>query len=878
MSDLHFLPYLRRGLSRHLSLPDPGSGTLAAAEIPMGLTVAGQDVSDSVHLLGPHHVASIAADEIVRRYPTPGARDVEWNFFPLIELKPPDLPWRYTPAGPGNHGRLRPWLTLVVVDESVRGVEYTAGGTLGQLSVTPEASDQLPPINETWGWAHVQSSRPAEEVAAAVEESPETLTSRIVCPRRMEPGRTYRAALVRAFRGGTEESAEPAWGPSVPGTVFLDVFDTWTFTTAPEGGDFESLCELLEPAVDTGELGIRTVDVTRPGIDVGWPHEPTTIELIGALADPAVITDDAPPGNRAFADAVEPILNDGLARSRDELERGDYDALRDDPVVGLPFYGRWPAHATKVPDAGWARGMNVRTDRRIAGGLGARTVRRNQEALMAAAWDQLGSVREASDELNRGRLSAEIGRSWHARASTVERGDRLGLTAPLLTFVRVDGEPARKVAQRSLAPNAIVDRIWLRRTPRARGASASKAYLNGTEPSAGEAELAAFDYRSVAPPTGLYPIEAELVADEAPGSQLSADAIDHIDRTGIAIQVGGGSLSDFIHLDRRTPFVRQPIPRRLLESVEAVSVAADVAAAVAELNPLASTRASLTARIPALATLLPERELPAEFHLTPQFVDALFWDLAAVDDDVIVPGLGEFPNNRVRLLAVNAGFVGAFLIAANHEMARELLWREYPAELSGTFFQRFFDYADPKAVDIVPIDGWHPRSSIAANLPTAASSTVILIRGDLIRRYPDVNVFMVPQNPDGDPDEAGSIQPSFEGRLEADVLVVGFPIAPEVALGESGKAEYFLALEERVTAPRFGLDVERKGVLNTWDELAWTDFAAADLHVSTGNIPGSGASPTFDDIEWGRNAAHQAAAVHQRPYRRLYPATRLVRP
>ena len=50
----------------------------------------------------------------------------------------------------------------------------------------------------------------------------------------------------------------------------------------------------------------------------------------------------------------------------------------------------------------------------MAAGLGARTVRHNQEELMAAAWNQLGAVREVSDELNRGRLSAEIGRTWQA--------------------------------------------------------------------------------------------------------------------------------------------------------------------------------------------------------------------------------------------------------------------------------------------------------------------------------------------------------------------------------------------------------------------------------------------------------------------------------
>ena len=55
-----------------------------------------------------------------------------------------------------------------------------------------------------------------------------------------------------------------------------------------------------------------------------------------------------------------------------------------------------------------------------------------------------------------------------------------------------------------------------------------------------------------------------------------------------------------------------------------------------------------------------------------------------------------------------------------------------------------------------------------------------------------------------------------------------------------------------------------------------TDFPADATHVSTGPIPGGIGSPELDGVKWGRNAAHLAAAVHQSPFRRLFPATRLV--
>ena len=874
MTDLTLLPYLRRGLARHLETADTGTGGLDAGVVSMSVTLAGDPVDAGVSLLAPHRVESIVAGEILRRYPAPGAVDVESNYFPLIEFAGPDVPWRYTPAKHRTQGRLRPWVMLVVVEADAEGIVYTGTtGATGVLHVEPDQQHQLPPPDQTWGWAHVQSPRPLEEVADAVEDEPSTLRSRIICPRLMKPGIRYRAALVNAFAAGLAERSEPAWVASGEEAVDLVVYDTWTFTTSAEAGDFESLCELLLPADEVGELGVRAVDVTEPGLDVAWPSSPMTVDLVGALADPGLISDAPPAGNAEFTAVVEPILDDVLGRADDPITKS-YDALRDDPVVGIPFYGSWPSKATSVPDTGWARGLNIRTTRRMAAGLGARTVRHNQEELMAAAWDQLGAIREVSDELNRGRLSAEVGRTWQARLAQVESGDRVNLAAPLLSFIQIDGVSARQKVAESLAPVATLDRVWVRRTPRARGKSASSAFLAATRAGATEAQLRAVAYQSVKAAEGMSPVEIELTLEDQGLKVLSPKTVAHVKKTGLAMRVGGAPLNGYIRgqvvLTTKTPFdIRVVI-------VSEPASADDVADAVADHDPLLAMRASLVARIPALEDLISAGELPAQVQLAPEFTDALFWDLSELDADVIVPGLGEFPLNRVRLLGVNAGFVGAYLVGVNHQMSSEFLWREYPADLTATFFARFFEYEDPETVDIEPIAGWLPGSTISSNLPNAESSTVILIRGDLVRRYPEVNVFIAPMASATRADYTKSVQPTFEGRLGTDVLFVGFPLDTDVVLGQTGGPEYFVILEERVTAPRFGLDLERTGEeLTTWAELAVTDFPAAADHVKTGPIPGLG-SPEIDDVKWGRNSAHFGAAVHQAPFRRLFPASRLL--
>jgi len=394
--------------------------------------------------------------------------------------------------------------------------------------------------------------------------------------------------------------------------------------------------------------------------------------------------------------------------------------------------------------------------------------------------------------------------------------------------------------------------------------------VRGTRSGATSAQLGAFAYQAVASPEGAKPVDTQLTVPDQGRRAFSAKASLHARRSGLAQRLGGARLAGYLGGAVKptlvTPFERAPVVTAAPASAD------DVAGAVAELDPLLAKRSSLLARIPALEELIPEGELPAELALAPEFTDALYWDLAALDPDVIVPGVGAFPLNRVRLLGVNGGFVGAYLVGANHELAREFLWREYPADLTATFFARFFDYANQDTNDIDPIDGWLPGSTISGNVASAAATTAILIRGELVRRYPELNVFLAPMASATKADYTNAEQPSFEGRLGRDVLVVGFALAPDVV-----RAGYFVVLEERVTAPRFGLDVGRDdGDLTTWAELAVTDFPAAATHVRTGPIPGGIGSPELDGVKWGRNAAHFAAAVHQQPFRRLFPATRLV--
>ena len=99
---------------------------------------------------------------------------------------------------------------------------------------------------------------------------------------------------------------------------------------------------------------------------------------------------------------------------------------------------------------------------------------------------------------------------------------------------------------------------------------------------------------------------------------------------------------------------------------------------------------------------LPESAQPAAaatgevglLKVAPDFPEPMFDALATQSLDLIMPGLDKFPLNRCGLFESNQAFIEAYMVGLNHEMAREMLWREFPADLRQTFFRQFWDKSD----------------------------------------------------------------------------------------------------------------------------------------------------------------------------------------
>ena len=106
---------------------------------------------------------------------------------------------------------------------------------------------------------------------------------------------------------------------------------------------------------------------------------------------------------------------------------------------------------------------------------------------------------------------------------------------------------------------------------------------------------------------------------------------------------------------------------------------------------------------------------------------------------------------------------------------------------------------------------------------------MLLVRGELIRRYPNVIVYAAEAVPDAKDAAPGPTehQPVFFGRVEPDIALFGFDVDPAVARGDPG---WFFVLQEHPSEPRFGLAAPGTAFgaqPANWQALGWDHLAAS---------------------------------------------------
>jgi len=182
---------------------------------------------------------------------------------------------------------------------------------------------------------------------------------------------------------------------------------------------------------------------------------------------------------RAYYFKIIVILNDNS-----EIETPQCAFEIPLPTVAPPIYGQWHYGRAKSatntvidPDdqEAWIDHLNLDPRHRVASGLGSQVIRKQQDPLMASAWDQLGAIESANDLLRRNQFARDSGNYLYKRFQSLHTEDYLRITNPVQKRVMIDNPQtgsrttvAEYFKKQSRIPEAAFDPA-MRRIMRPRG-------------------------------------------------------------------------------------------------------------------------------------------------------------------------------------------------------------------------------------------------------------------------------------------------------------------------------------------------------------------------------------------------------------------------
>jgi hypothetical protein len=883
-SSYTFLSWVRQGAVSAIKTVDRLDPPLdSRVQMDVAVRLNGSNTDDAAvkaRLYGPGDVTGFVARQVlIPTTPQHLTANFEPNFFPSVEFDRSDFPWLFTPAKANSIEQLRPWICLVVVEqrdnlnETDKPCPYV---------LTANAKTELPDLKESWAWAHAQvlgnlaSPGDAAELTDTLTKKPECNLSRLLCPRKLQPNKSYYACVVPTFdvgrkaglgevlkdgEGEPDGLLKPAWDDTT-GEIELPVYFHWKFATGA-AGDFEALVWLLERRhLSSDQVGTRDLRVINPDPEgdpqadlprASWP-EIGVVPLEGALR--------AHPGSETSKDTVKELLDSQAYKDFQERLR----LLLNKPAelqaavvlppgipIAPPIYGRWHAAQRMIPDgardAVWLRDLNLNPSLRAIAGIGTQIVQDQQEHLMASAWEQVGEIEKANKALRQAQMARSAGiMIYQQHLSQMAAKTLLHITGAVHARVRRDTQTLYSEVHASVVPLAAVSAPF-RRVTRSRGPLArrmgatSGAWTSQLVEKLNNGTIKAVPSRIA--PRGMVTMDevfkkvfdppdrqerfctvtpAILARAPLPASKPAAfqELWRAFQRAAIAHQ------REMAPCDPPRPSSK---PHLDLEGIKATLLKT--------LNPDVTVSARISARLEKPPAWKPEDPLEP-IMVAPEFPTPMYKPLADLSQDLLLPGLEHVPPNTIALLETNPRFVEAVMIGLNHEMSRELLWREFPTDQRGTYFRQFWDLrgqvaqpADPEMLkDLKPIPEWSSNSPLGNNLTGDAtkSQTVLLIRGDLLRRYPDAIIYAAKaewskaggQNMEPRSPSTEEKYPIFRGTLSPDITFLGFDFDPITAKGDQDPAKatpgWFFVLQQPPTEPRFGLDAS----LATSDPNTWT--------------------------------------------------------
>jgi hypothetical protein len=892
-------------------------------------------------------------------------------------------------------------------------------------------------------------------VQSILNTNPDLAYSRLLCPRLLDVNTGYDAFVIPAFESGRLAGLghDPTKTPSALASAWASYanqqepqnfpyYYRWHFTTG-DRGDFRYLVSLLKPQPVDPTVGTREFDVQDPGSNLPGIDKSELkgiLRLGGALEVPdADLTDKQKAERDMYENWDQPYPDDfqvslakfinlpddyatttpaaanaasGITPSDAGISQPIVPEITDDPdpLITSPLYGRWHAltervlfnrNGTTAPNStNWVHRLNLDPRFRVPANFGTEVIEANAEEYMNYAWQQIGDVLQANQNIRRLHFAIAASSRMYTRHLIPAASDSarvLSLTAPAAGRILFSGVTVANLRGSRLAPTLIppvLTSTVLRRVLRPGGRLMRSLPFTATATPRNLIERINADQVKSAPdktvPAGVVTVDQTVSAVLPKGAPTTVldwlkkfpwlpwavlvvaivlaiilfIVLGPVAGTIAALAVVGGGIyvfrllrgwatavqaSDAISQAGQTPASVDSYPTSsnfalsnpgaafvptlggadsptgtrfnvaLKQSFQLSAVAKTAAQRPAPISvDLKAVSNTVVTAINPKTTILRRGlsmialppwvvvEIGEDFNEVmayPKIDLPMYQPLSDRSAERLLPNINKIPRNSITLMETNQRFIEAYMVGLNHEFARKLLWREYPTDQRGSYFRQFWSVGDTinseglsedalkeSLYDIPEIHRWEPTSALgdhnnrAAPGEPAKPQAVLIIRGELLKKYPNTIIFAQHAKMTGDlrepdwltadeeknPPRSKTRTPLYQARPVDDLFFLGFDLTIDEVKGTGGDPGWYFVLQERPGEARFGLELSRETAIETFDDVTWTDampgikpgqFLAAGALSSVGfTEPSSITDPPKHD-QWNDDRRVNTAAL-----------------